>query len=490
MPPKSKSDWPRCSGCNHAIKTSFNANLHPLLKVLICKACYVSYGTGDFSTFDDGVDENGDDNYCRLCVDGGDLFFCGNNDEMTTKCHYGFCRDCIERVCPKDEVLSVEPDNLNWKWVCLACDSSKLKDARKAAQTAIIRLSMKDLRRGPDLEGPSGSATKKRKTDLEDAIALLEKSKSSKPDGGQKKDSDASSHDKAKPLEADSIPRKCSNEGSHQGPAKTLKMDASGQKKDIEAPEKTKLSEIDSGSARKPERASMSSIEKFKATKSDISQREPEAISVPPLEKPKPAKTSLRNLISPKTSMPTVKPFVSTSQVKSHLSAFVPPTKQQSATVSQTKAPVSQTKLPQSKPSSVPVSSGKPATTKTAPIVTTVPQSKTAADNQKQPIQTQAPTILKSRPTSKQLKVNSEPIVPKIVLSDMELKKRLEHFGHIKNHCIKEINSKFSTILEMFDSLELENKSLLKCEIEDIKRPIHEINNMIANLEGLVQTQI
>lgn len=132
------------SNCKSKIKSSLEANIHPLVGSLICRKCYKSYGDGDFASLEGGVDELGDDNYCRWCVDGGDLFGCSNekakNDE---RCHYSFCRDCIAANVHDDPILK---DGGNNPWYCYACQPEKIKHLRDAAHAAIQDLKDREAR--------------------------------------------------------------------------------------------------------------------------------------------------------------------------------------------------------------------------------------------------------------------------------------------------------------------------------------------------------
>ena len=177
MPPAAKKGEVkhRCTACSSRISSTFDAKLHPLLNVLVCRKCHNDYGTGDFSQFNDpdvgpGVDEQGDDNYCRWCVDGGDLIACGNGGELNdpNRCHYAFCMDCIRRNRPDDEVLGQEnfPPGTEYKWACYACEPDKLKRLKQEAQEIILALSAKDLKsRERETNSEEVQASKKRKTD-------------------------------------------------------------------------------------------------------------------------------------------------------------------------------------------------------------------------------------------------------------------------------------------------------------------------------------
>lgn len=144
MPPqKSKSPAYECTACCKVIRSTFNANIHPLLDCLICRDCYYTYGDGDFkNSWEDGVDENGDDNYCRWCCDGGDLFGCMNEK----RCHYSFCKDCIKKNVPNDPILKSE-EQATLQWICYACDKSKIQNLREEARNAMIELNQLGFRK-------------------------------------------------------------------------------------------------------------------------------------------------------------------------------------------------------------------------------------------------------------------------------------------------------------------------------------------------------
>lgn len=129
------------SNCKVTIKSHFDAALHPLLDCLVCRECYLKYGNGDFATmWDDGVDENGDDNYCRWCCDGGDLLGCMNDcRENGERCHFMFCEDCLKHNVPEDAYLNKLPDE-EMTWICPACDRTRLTKQRAKAQEAISDL--------------------------------------------------------------------------------------------------------------------------------------------------------------------------------------------------------------------------------------------------------------------------------------------------------------------------------------------------------------
>lgn len=138
----------RCMACYAEINSTYNANLHPILTLLTCRKCAVSYGNGNFSTFDDGVDEEGDDNLCRLCADGGDLYGCMNENEYLGRCHNSFCQGCLKRNFPADldklRKLETNPSGTNFKFICYVCDQSKIQKLQQYSIKALKFLNLKD----------------------------------------------------------------------------------------------------------------------------------------------------------------------------------------------------------------------------------------------------------------------------------------------------------------------------------------------------------
>uniref|UniRef100_A0A3B4AT47 DNA helicase n=1 Tax=Periophthalmus magnuspinnatus TaxID=409849 RepID=A0A3B4AT47_9GOBI len=105
-----------CTGCGKQVN-QFQSNSvyeHPVLKVLVCKACYYYYTSDDISKDSDGMDEQ-----CRWCAEGGKLICCDY-------CSNAFCKKCILRNLGRKE-LSVITDE-NSKWHCYVCRAEPLQD--------------------------------------------------------------------------------------------------------------------------------------------------------------------------------------------------------------------------------------------------------------------------------------------------------------------------------------------------------------------------
>ncbi|XP_072230790.1 transcriptional regulator ATRX-like [Leuresthes tenuis] len=103
-----------CTACgrqvNHFRKDSLYR--HPVLKVLICKACYKYYSSDDISKDGDGMDEQ-----CRWCAEGGNLICCDF-------CSNAFCKKCILRNLGRKELSGI----LESKWYCYVCSPEPLFD--------------------------------------------------------------------------------------------------------------------------------------------------------------------------------------------------------------------------------------------------------------------------------------------------------------------------------------------------------------------------
>lgn len=133
-----------CTGCSSLIRNASRAFLHPLLECLICLECHTAYGTGDFKSIRNGVDEEGYDNLCRWCSDGGTLLLCGNRNGRD-RCHYAFCIDCIRRNCPGDAIFTTEnfPIGPHWRWRCFICAPNKLVRVKVGSKKAFNYLNGK-----------------------------------------------------------------------------------------------------------------------------------------------------------------------------------------------------------------------------------------------------------------------------------------------------------------------------------------------------------
>ena len=75
-----------CTSCFRQInhKQAGAVLRHPVLGVAVCKQCRAFYYAGDWTRDEDGYDE-----FCRWCANGGDLLCCDT-------CTRAFCKKCIK----------------------------------------------------------------------------------------------------------------------------------------------------------------------------------------------------------------------------------------------------------------------------------------------------------------------------------------------------------------------------------------------------------
>uniref|UniRef100_A0AAY4EP16 ATP-dependent helicase ATRX n=1 Tax=Denticeps clupeoides TaxID=299321 RepID=A0AAY4EP16_9TELE len=117
-----------CTACgqqvNHFQKDSFFQ--HPVLKVLICKACFRYYMSDDISKDTEGMDEQ-----CRWCAEGGSLIGCDY-------CSNAFCKKCVLRNFGRKELSAITDEDR--KWYCYVCSPEPLLGLVLACDTAIQNL--------------------------------------------------------------------------------------------------------------------------------------------------------------------------------------------------------------------------------------------------------------------------------------------------------------------------------------------------------------
>lgn len=149
---KKKSKYP-CSSCGKKITSHQDAHTHPLLKTLQCSSCHSVFKlVGDLTVYRKGSDLDGKDNYCRWCLDGGDLTLCADDN-----CQNGFCATCIERNFGEDflEWLGTQTD-----WHCFLCDYTQLDELRTKTQKIINTLNPKPVIERTPTEKPKGKISK------------------------------------------------------------------------------------------------------------------------------------------------------------------------------------------------------------------------------------------------------------------------------------------------------------------------------------------
>ena len=112
-----------CSQCGGLIRLNQDKRRHPVLGVLQCLACYLAYKkVGDLSQYRGGVDLVGNDNFCKWCLDGGDLILCADEN-----CRNGFCRNCLERNFSPEHCQKIEESET---WYCFVCNYTQLDSLR------------------------------------------------------------------------------------------------------------------------------------------------------------------------------------------------------------------------------------------------------------------------------------------------------------------------------------------------------------------------
>ncbi|XP_071550743.1 uncharacterized protein [Panulirus ornatus] len=116
----------RCTSCTEQVNHQIRGLVftHPVLGVFLCKRCRKYYGKGTFCKDEEGYDE-----YCRLCAEGGDLLCCEQEN-----CFNGFCKRCVKRTLGRSELKKVESTE---NWACYVCDPSPMTELR-ALHRAIL----------------------------------------------------------------------------------------------------------------------------------------------------------------------------------------------------------------------------------------------------------------------------------------------------------------------------------------------------------------
>ncbi|RXG58907.1 Transcriptional regulator ATRX [Armadillidium vulgare] len=122
-----------CTACSKQIY-NINRNevfAHPVLGVTLCKKCSKFYGKGDFKKDEEGMDE-----YCRWCANGGELLLCD-------KCTNGFCKACVRRNLGRGALKEITSQD---EWSCYVCSLEPLMNTR-----ALHRAIVESIReKGPD----------------------------------------------------------------------------------------------------------------------------------------------------------------------------------------------------------------------------------------------------------------------------------------------------------------------------------------------------
>ncbi|XP_076446217.1 uncharacterized protein LOC143283763 [Babylonia areolata] len=117
-----------CTACGRQInpwKTGM-VKRHKELKVLICRKCYNFLGSGEIGQDEDGMDEQ-----CRWCGEGGRLTICD-------KCPHAFCKGCIMRNFGRKAFTAVTESS---NWECYCCDPGPLDELRKHCRSVLDAVS-------------------------------------------------------------------------------------------------------------------------------------------------------------------------------------------------------------------------------------------------------------------------------------------------------------------------------------------------------------
>jgi len=109
----------KCTVCNEQLNHTHVGQIqrHPALGVVMCNDCRKKYSK---VIWDKKSEEDGNDDSCRWCTEGEDLFLC---DE----CPSSFCHKCIKWNLGRKFVKQINDAE---KWKCLLCDPSPLKASR------------------------------------------------------------------------------------------------------------------------------------------------------------------------------------------------------------------------------------------------------------------------------------------------------------------------------------------------------------------------
>ncbi|XP_051716757.1 transcriptional regulator ATRX isoform X2 [Ctenopharyngodon idella] len=117
-----------CTACGQQVNHFQRDSIfqHPALHVLICKSCFKYYMSDDISKDDEGMDEQ-----CRWCAEGGNLICCDY-------CSNAFCKKCILRNLGRKELSEIMSEES--KWHCYVCCPEPLKDFVKTCEKVLLNL--------------------------------------------------------------------------------------------------------------------------------------------------------------------------------------------------------------------------------------------------------------------------------------------------------------------------------------------------------------
>ncbi|XP_064811557.1 transcriptional regulator ATRX-like isoform X3 [Oncorhynchus masou masou] len=117
-----------CTACGQQVNHFQRHSVfeHPMLHVLLCKSCYKYYTSDDINKDEDGMDEQ-----CRWCAEGGNLICCDF-------CHNAFCKKCILRNLGRKELSMITDEDS--KWSCYICSPQPLSDIASNCSNILTKL--------------------------------------------------------------------------------------------------------------------------------------------------------------------------------------------------------------------------------------------------------------------------------------------------------------------------------------------------------------
>uniref|UniRef100_A0A8K9XTQ7 DNA helicase n=1 Tax=Oncorhynchus mykiss TaxID=8022 RepID=A0A8K9XTQ7_ONCMY len=117
-----------CTACGQQVNHFQRHSVfeHPMLHVLLCKSCYKYYTSDDINKDEDGMDEQ-----CRWCAEGGNLICCDY-------CHNAFCKKCILRNLGRKELSMITDEDS--KWSCYICSPQPLSDIAANCSNILTKL--------------------------------------------------------------------------------------------------------------------------------------------------------------------------------------------------------------------------------------------------------------------------------------------------------------------------------------------------------------
>ncbi len=154
---------PKCTACckQMNLRGGNLATRHPRLGVAICQRCKDFYASGEWTR-----DEEGCDQFCRWCAQGGELLVCD-------KCPHAFCKRCLQRNLGRSYVTEANDAE---EWACIMCEpkqiykfraeyhamSKVLTEERKKQKEAARKKRENAARKaaGLDARGPAKAAEK------------------------------------------------------------------------------------------------------------------------------------------------------------------------------------------------------------------------------------------------------------------------------------------------------------------------------------------